>query len=465
MFELTIVAGVLLAGLFLPGLSVVGFLFISMVLQAASVLNIHTARAAVSNVAAYGLTPFHVMAIIAGFLLMIRVIRVRQLHVPHVLYWPLGLLSSYVTVAVIGSWFLPRWFEGMPVHLLVHIWGAEVAPVPLKFTLSNPVQAVTLMALMVVLLYVLQATQSVRQRRRLLVGVFSAWLLVVLVGVYTQIAHLLNWPSITAYLSNNPGYSQVPLLEAGFPLARVGLPFSEPSYASAYLCAMTLGFWAVALRGRVWWWAGAAGLLSLLALVNTLGATGLAAAGVSLAFLWLWVLIKTFSQSATADHKRRFLVLNVALALMMAGSFWALKDSPVRPKIEAMVQQLIIHKAKQTDGSRELTNRRAMDIVKETHGLGVGMGSNRASSYFASMLSNTGVLGFGLFMAMLGSLLWRYWRAPALTDMQIFVAAALPSATFAMSLGIPDLNMPMYWGFIFLGFVFCPGNEAKKDQT
>jgi hypothetical protein len=23
-------------------------------------------------------------------------------------------------------------------------------------------------------------------------------------------------------------------------------------------------------------------------------------------------------------------------------------------------------------------------------------------------------------------------------------------------LGIPDLNLPMYWGFIFLTFVFCP---------
>jgi hypothetical protein len=47
-----------------------------------------------------------------------------------------------------------------------------------------------------------------------------------------------------------------------------------------------------------------------------------------------------------------------------------------------------------------------------------------------------------------------------LSDAQIFVAAALPTATLAMGLGIPDLNMPMYWGFIILGFVFCPGDEA-----
>ena len=121
-----------------------------------------------------------------------------------------------------------------------------------------------------------------------------------------------------------------------------------------------------------------------------------------------------------------------------------------------MLDRLIVSKAKQQDGARELSNKRALEIVQETYGLGVGMGSNRASSFFASLVSNTGVLGAALFCAMLVSLLWRYVRAPALTDMQIFVAVALPTATLAMGLGIPDLNLPMYWGFIFLAFVFCP---------
>jgi hypothetical protein len=127
-----------------------------------------------------------------------------------------------------------------------------------------------------------------------------------------------------------------------------------------------------------------------------------------------------------------------------------------------MFKGLIVDKAKQSDGVREKTNKRAMEILHETNGLGVGLGSHRASSFFASLFANTGVLGFGLFIAMLGSLLWRYWRAPQLSDMQIFVATALPTATLAMGLGIPDLNMPMYWNFIFLGFVFCPSNEASE---
>jgi hypothetical protein len=144
---------------------------------------------------------------------------------------------------------------------------------------------------------------------------------------------------------------------------------------------------------------------------------------------------------------------------MLLASTWGWRfyeESPHKPQVEGVVSYLIVSKAKQEDGIRELSNKRALEIVQETYGLGVGMGSNRASSFFASLVSNTGVLGAALFCAMLVSLLWRYVRAPALTDMQIFVAVALPTATLAMGLGIPDLNLPMYWGFIFLAFVFCP---------
>jgi hypothetical protein len=101
---------------------------------------------------------------------------------------------------------------------------------------------------------------------------------------------------------------------------------------------------------------------------------------------------------------------------------------------------------------RGKSNIRAVEILKETSGLGVGMGSHRASSFFASILANTGIAGFLLFTGMLVTLLWRYWKAINLTDSQ-----------------------PMYWGFIILAFVFCPDevqlndalyqNNFKKEQT
>ena len=159
----------------------------------------------------------------------------------------------------------------------------------------------------------------------------------------------------------------------------------------------------------------------------------------------------------------RAAILSILLFLVstLGEHFYAQSD--IKNKVEDLVGYYIIYKVKQKDGSRELSNKRALEIVQETYGLGVGMGSNRASSFMASLVSNTGVLGALLFCSMLASLLWRYIKAPKLTDMQIFVATALPTATLAMSLGIPDLNLPMYWGFIFLAFIFCP--EPTKSGS
>jgi hypothetical protein len=212
----------------------------------------------------------------------------------------------------------------------------------------------------------------------------------------------------------------------------------------------------VALLGRGWWWAWLAAVLSSLGLLNSLGSTGLAATGVAMAVLCLWVLGQALRSSTSLGRRFRAALLGVLLLLVGTWGVQMYTQSDIKPKVDGFVESLIIDKVKLKDGVRELSNKRALEIVQETYGLGVGMGSNRASSFFASLVSNTGVLGAALFCAMLVSLLWRYVRAPALTDMQIFVAVALPTATLAMGLGIPDLNLPMYWGFIFLAFVFCP---------
>jgi hypothetical protein len=199
-----------------------------------------------------------------------------------------------------------------------------------------------------------------------------------------------------------------------------------------------------------------AAVLSTLGLLNSLGSTGLAATGVAMAALCLWVLGQALRPSTSLGRRMRAALLGVLLLLASTWGVHMYNQSDIKPRVDGLVNHLIFKKVKSQDGVRELSNKRALEIVQETYGLGVGMGSNRASSFFASLVSNTGVLGAALFCAMLVSLLWRYVRAPALTDMQIFVALALPTATLAMGLGIPDLNLPMYWGFIFLAFVFCP---------
>jgi hypothetical protein len=454
MVQVTAFAAVMAAALFAQAMSLGGLVMVSTVLQATAVVNVPLGSAGGQGVAAYGVSPYMVMALVAGLVWLWRLGQSRRLLLPKQLRWPLSFLLSYLVVAALGAWLLPVWFEGTPVNMLVEMYGIDKLA-SLRATLSNLVQTINLFVHVVVLLFLLQAMQRPDGPRGIKAGVVGALVLVLAVGFYEQWAQFNGTPSLTPHLANNQGYSQAPVAEKAL-WYRIGLPFTEPSYTSAYLAATTVGLWAVVLMGRGWWWAWLAAVLSTLGLLNSLGSTGLAATAVAMAALCLWVLGNALRPSTGFGLRLRAALLGVLLLLASTWGVQMYTQSAIKPKLDGLVDSLIVSKVQIQDGVRELSNKRALEIVKETYGLGVGMGSNRASSFFASLVSNTGVLGAALFCAMLLSLLWRYVRAPALTDMQIFVAVALPTATLAMGLGIPDLNLPMYWGFIFLAFVFCP---------
>lgn len=461
MFQFTHLMLLLVCAVLALTTNAAGLLMASMVLQAGSVLNVLTPAAQATGAQAYGVTPFHAMALVVVVLAVWRLLLAPRPAWPRHLNWPLALLLLYALVAVAGAWWLPLWFAGTPVHDLIKMYGVSELS-PLAWNFGHAVQMLSLLLLLAVLAAVWLLCQAPGARQRLLAGLALGGALVLVMGAYEQLVPHLKWPSVAAFWANNPGYHQAPLAPAGFVLNRIGLPFSEPSYASAYMAAMLLGTLAMAFLGRRWWWWAPAALLCAAGLVNTLGSTGLAAAGAAVVGLVFWVVLAALRPSATWTRRWRAALL---CALLLVASVWgvrAYEGSALQPHVEAMVKGLIVDKATLKDGVREKSNQRALEIVQETYGLGVGMGSHRASSYFASMLANTGVAGLLLFVGMLLSLLWRYWRAPALSDAQIFVAAALPTATLAMGLGIPDLNMPMYWGFIILGFVFCPDDAQLQ---
>jgi hypothetical protein len=462
MVQVTAFAAVMVAALFAQAMSLGGLVMVSTVLQAAAVVNVPLGSAGGKDVPAYGVSPYMMMAGVAGLVWLWRLGKSRRLLLPQHLRWPLGLLLAYLGVSALGASVLPIFFEGMPVNLLVELFGID-SLAPLRISISNVVQPLNLLAHILVLLFMLQAVQRQSGPRGITAGAVGALVLVLGIGFYEQWAQLNGSASLTKLLANNQGYSQAPIAEKMM-WYRIGLPFSEPSYASTYLAANTVGLWAVTLLGRGWWWAWFAALISTLGLFNSLGSTGLAAAGVAMAVLCFWVIGQALRRCTDRGRRLRAAVMGAVLVLLGTWGVELYNQSSIKPNVGALIDHYIVDKVKQQDGVRELSNKRALEIVQETYGLGVGMGSNRASSFMASLISNTGVLGALLFCSMLASLLWRYIKAPQLTDMQIFTATALPTATLAMSLGIPDLNLPVYWGFIFLAFVFCPAPSCTQQH-
>lgn len=461
MVQMTAFAAVMVAALFAQTMNLGGLVLVSTVLQATAVVNVPLGSAGGKGVAAYGVSPYMVMVLVAGLVWLWRLGQSRLLQLPRQLRWPMCFLLAYLGVSALGAWVLPILFKGLPVNLLVEMHGIlELSP--LRSTLSNLVQSINLVAHVVVLFFLLQSAQRPDGSRGIKTGVMGALVFVLMIGFYQQWSHIHGTPSLSPFIANNQGYSQAPV-DIEYSWVRIGLPFSEPSYASTYLAATSIGLWAVALSGRSWW-AWLAAPFSTLGLLNSSGSTGLAASGIAMTCLYFWALANALRPSTKLALRLRVGMLSILTLAVISIGFFLYDQSPYKAKVNAHIDQVIVSKIKLQGGSRELSNRRALEIVQETYGLGVGMGSNRASSFMASLVSNTGVLGALLFCGMLASLLWRYIKAPKLTDMQIFVATALPTATLAMSLGIPDLNLPMYWSFIFLAFIFCPATVKSGSD-
>jgi len=102
----------------------------------------------------------------------------------------------------------------------------------------------------------------------------------------------------------------------------------------------------------------------------------------------------------------------------------------------------------------------SLRLIIETYGLGVGMGSLRASSFIVTLLVSTGIMGLYFWISFMYCLIVKYYNANTLSDSQLITIFGFVGCSLSMFIGIPDLNLPMYWGFVFLAFVFCPGNEA-----
>lgn len=437
----------------------------SAVFQATSVLNVPVGKGA------FGVSPYNLVALLAGFVLLARLMRERSLSflrsAPRITSVS---LAGYVVIALAGALLLPHIFEGTPVNLLIERHGMDRAPVPLTFTLANAVQAVNLCVHAAVLLFLLQAAARNDWRAsRMMWALALAAALMLGIGVYERLAPLSGWPSAVKFWMNNPGYVQYHGAKiAGF--LRMSAPMSESSYASAFLAALMAGLFATMFFGRRriashWAAMSTSALLLAVGLVNTLGTTGWVAAAIVCLAIALWLGASAIRGPSGSLLRPRALALWVTLVLIALSFAWVWKASPAAPQVAKVMDNLLLKKL--DGGSAKIRNRsndHALQIVKDTHGLGVGLGSNRASSFFASLVSNTGVAGALLFVAMLVSLLWRYARAPVLSDSQRFVAVSLVTATLAMGIAIPDLNLPVYWIFIFMAFLFCPP-KARTDTV
>jgi hypothetical protein len=411
-----------------------GLLLIATTFEAASAINFGER----------GIQPYYVVAVF----IIARAIVNRLLGIRLNRTIPYGnLLLIFGVIAVGSALFLPFLFAGIPIYdpKIGIDDGLFIRP-PLRFGINNLIQPSYLACHVVTAFALLSIKFSATKTYRAYLWAFYIEVFFVFAESFCQLAKI-SFP--LSLILNNPGYALWTNAQEAYGTRNPGT-YSEPSLAAGFLLLYCVGFLAqyLARHGKA--------IRALFALV----ASGMVASTSSLAILLLSpipLLIRyspfRFPWYLDLRQTRRIGLMLFFSAVPLI--FVALFFSGYREVLTVLTV------SKGESGS--FINRTAADLYSlqlllQTYGLGVGLGSNRASSLLATLLSNVGIAGtvvflmfyFRLFAGLPEQYTWFRWAAFAL-----FLNAVL---------SISDATMPLLWMPILLATQFGSENTTVRPK-
>ena len=331
-------------------------------------------------------------------------------------------LMGLTAISILGAIILPRVFGG-----LVHVFDPRNGIVMLHSSSGNIIQAFyvacnsTIFVLVAAAVY-RGSVSTVQSIRYLAFGTYMAALL----GVYQVVGNAVHlpWPSVV--INSNLGNAQLSNQTAIGPFLRMSSTFLEPSMLAMHFLGMFTLF-AVGMRSRV---IGGLVLLCLLVSTSSTAYVGLCA----MALFWL-----LYSLRRDGLSMRNTLVLSVLgslVALVFIIHSFGTHDWSGADYIS---QKLSSHSGR-VRMSQEVIG---VQSIVESWGLGVGVGSLRASSFLTTFFACTGIFGMVCLLGFFGTLIVKA------VDSSIKEVRSLGVALTALFIGwlisVPDLSMPMIW--------------------
>jgi|GEM_PF-3490322 hypothetical protein len=378
----------------------------------------------------------------------------------------LKLWLAYLAVAVVGAALLPFAFGQALVYLWTGRGSFDVGLMPLHWSLSNLTQAANLILLIGVLIYIRVNREDRLLVRRMVAGLVIALLLSVLMGLWQRLVWHQN-VSVMGGFNSGDTYS---FISYAGQIARVSWPFTDATYGSAWYAAMFGGGLVVFFIGKRRQLALFGMIVSAFALLNSLGATGILAIGIFCvlgALIWVGVFVRQ-------PHLRWVLGYQFVLAVLVVACcslaiYIVLRHNGVLPNAQVAVINLLAGNNPTFWGDiQPQTNLHGLSLLRDSFGLGVGLGSNRASSYFVSLLSNTGVLGGFLFLGGLFHLAYVLIKSQTLrkrNDTALFLSGSLCTVTISVAIAIPDQNWPSYWVFILTSYAWISQGQTISSAS
>jgi len=386
----------------------------------------------------HGVQPYYMVAF---FFVLQCVYRGRYFGASTVSFKGRTPMLLFAVLAIASAFLYPRIFAGIPVYdPYVGIDDGLFLRPPLHFALANFTQTVYLLLDVLVVVGIARTPHSPGSVKRFFMITFY-----LLAGIVVMqfLCFLTGIPFPYGLLQTHAGYSMEDFT-AGDLSTRFPGTFVESSSAGLALATFTAGFLADRFKfGRS---LGPA-LIGLFCIVLVRSSGSLAA--IALLFVLLLIAHPVWRFPLSIDTvmlRRGALLLSIAAVAILLAVFSPLHDSIARLTLDKQASSSYIN--------RTAADLYALTLFEQTHGIGVGMGSNRPSSLIASLLSTVGLAGcvlfliayFRLLMNATGEFAWVRWAG-----LVLLINAAISN---------PDFVRPWIW--VILGFAVQVGTAAPE---
>lgn len=377
-----------------------------------------------------GSTPqiYAVMGVLFCAVVMARRDFPRQLSFVFASYWVSWIISALVLHAVASAFILPRLFAGA-TSALVPVRGTitELPLAPVSGNITQPAYF-TLSALSFFgFCIVLRTSSNIAVVRR---GFFTCVIVHATLGIFDLGGKLVGAGDVLAPI-RTASYSLLTEVElAGFWRVAGGFPeASSFGVATLSFLAFTFAYWRMS-NSRP-----ALVLTLVLSILLIASTSSIAYAGGAVLIIYLMAAIAYSSLIGRMKTQDGLLLLFGAAGLVVLASLYIYDANLFDPVVDLVETTLLDKPSSASALERSYWNYRSLQSVLETGGVGIGLGSSRASSWPIAVLSQLGVVG-ALLMGVLVFVILRGTgsRKLANADRELLALAAGSRAAVLSSL-------------------------------
>lgn len=348
------------------------------------------------------------------------------------------VLSCLVVWSVISAFLNPILFEGIPVFSprLGIDTQARLGATSLRWSFSNFGQAIYLLINFSIVFTSLYVIKTKHHFMSIIFDTFKIVIPLVIFIVFWQAANKffgLYFPyDLFFSISERGNFNQT--MNGLF---RMSGTMIEPSVMGGVLASLLIGsIWLQSHSKRLRYKIYPA--LVIVCILMTTSSTGLVMLGSILVSTALYI---SFRAILYLRVRTDLFVICSLCTLLFIVIYVQLMDV-----INVVLESALLEKLYSSSFEhRSLSNLHTFEILKETYFLGSGLGSNRPSSFIASIASNLGVIGVILFLFLIFCVIQAYLKLRKLDNNLDYTFWMLVIFVLSMAISIPDISCEYLW--------------------